>query len=240
MPEWQAEYATAFGTLFLGFAAILSTIWPRLLAFLRRPTLDVLVVDRLNLARSAEAVEFNESYNRVMPVPVYFVHLLVGNCGRTPAERVEVVATRIRWMPPGTTGEFQWREFPGPMNLQWGFTQAAVMDQIPPDAERLLSMARSWHLPHFEKTQSASGEVHEKTVWGIEASPVVLNLVSQPQSGEHMLWPAEYEVDFEVTAANARPITRMLKLCFDGKWDDDPAKMGRAHRVVALGDGPKC
>jgi hypothetical protein len=158
----------------------------------------------------------------VFSAETHYVRVRVQNIGKAGAEDLEVSALEVRHRV-GPDPHFQPMQMSTPWNLTWKDLQSNVLPRLPPGGQRHFDIG---HVVDPKKRGQILGEDRA----GSDPSTTLFCLAFfvKSNTGEYLLDPGEYEIDFQVFAANANPSAVFtFHLNHTGKWFEDETQMYR-------------
>jgi len=223
---------TALGTIGLALVAFAALLVEPIRRWTRRPELTVGAIssERPNFLRikaniTAHVSLIGSSGDKEMNPSgltttfAYYIQLHIGNkrgrwqgwWQRDPAEDVEVYMESIKKLE-----DRQYVPYPLilPQNLCWAYMEGAgekafYYPKIPAGSKRPCSLCGFSHVASKESPPRVSLNT-------------TIRMVSQEA---HTITPGTYQIEFTISAKNAKPINRFLWLEFSGEWYDDSEDM---------------
>jgi len=150
----------------------------------------------------------------------HYVRVRVQNIGNSGAEDLEVAVLEVRRRGRANP-RFQRVQMSTPWNLTWKDFQSHVLPRLPLGSERHIDIG---HVVDPHRRGLIPGEDRA----GSEPSTTLFCLAFYVKSNtaEYLLEPGEYEIDFQVFAANAKPSPIFtFHLNHTGQWFEGEAKM---------------
>jgi len=150
-----------------------------------------------------------------------YLRILVENTGSATAQTAEVYAKELRVQLENGNWDIV-STFP-PMNLTWA-NLGVTYNRILP------GMAKHCDVGHIvdpaRRRDMDNEDVPELRLSSTEAT-LAFELIARPNNKTHIVGPGKYELDIQVAAENARPITRTLTISLPGTWYADENRMLR-------------
>lgn len=145
---------------------------------------------------------------------IYFLRLWVGNNGRQPAENVQVFAAELaHWVG----GAFVPDKFFLPMNLRWthaAFEASTFLDRINP------GMGAHCELGSMRQAMGSMNQPEPDYSYSLELAL---------EAPLYWLEAGKHRLTLKVAGSNAKPVTAMIEVELDGKYDLDQSVMFTKH-----------
>lgn len=220
-PEW----VTAIGTLLLAVVAFAAIFTDQIREWIRHPDWKVNFQPThpdCNRIRTDFRLQTGTEIRNIASAEMHYVRARVQNVGKVGAKDVEVSVLEVRHK--GRADQvFKPMAMNTPMNLIWAHFSSHVLPQLPVGSERHIDIG---HVADPQKRSEFSGEDRR----GSDSSKTLFCLAFfvKANTGEYLLDPGEYEIDFRVFAANSKPSkTFTFHLNHIGNWFEDEAQMYR-------------
>src|SRR5262249_47485666 len=143
------------------------------------------------------------------------------NVGNASAKNAEVYALQLRRRRADDSWE-QVRTF-APMNLRWSDIDQMYFPSIAADTRKHCNVA---HVTDPAQRVWIGEEVARLKLTDEECN-MAFDVVSKPNHQGHIVGPGDYELDILVSAENARPDKRTVRLSLRGPWHDEEGRMLR-------------
>jgi hypothetical protein len=218
-PDWL----TAFATILLAITAFAAIFKDVIRDWFTRPKFSVIFeaghpdchVVRLDWRTTSSSGSFSGS------APTHYVRCRVHNTGNAGAKDVEVAVIEVR--QKDAAGNFRRRPMGTPWNLVWAHYNTHFLPQLPPGAERHIAIG---HVVDPASRRGIQGEDDPSFNPASTETLFCLELFVKSNTLEYLLRPGEYQIDFQVSAANARPSRKFtLYLNHTGTWFPDEQRM---------------
>jgi hypothetical protein len=221
-PEWL----TALGTLGLALVAFVTIFRDQIREWIRHPEWQVnfqprwpdcnrIRLDFQRTVQTAQGVQL-----QVGSAKTHYIRVRAKNCGKVGAQDVEVSVVEVR--RKGADQVFQPMAMSTPWNLTWKDI-STVLSRLPVGSERHVDIG---HVVDPHMRNQILGEDRQGS--NPDATLFCLSFAVKSNTGEYLLNPGEYEIDFRVFAANAKA-SRVFTFCLNhtGQWFEDEAQMYR-------------
>jgi hypothetical protein len=211
-PEWL----TAISTIVLALVAVISIFRDEIRKWLFQPKFDLLF-------------QLGQPDCHLVPLdwwtdvsrgraPTHYIRCRVKNVGKLAAQDIEVAVVEVR--KKDATGNFCRLSMATPWNLMWAHFNTHVLRQLPRDAERHITLG---HIIEPSQRRFIQGEDDpdgdpSKTLFCLE-------VFVRSNTLEYLLEPGEYEIDLQVSAANAKPRVFTFYINHTGHWFQDENNM---------------
>jgi hypothetical protein len=229
--------ATWVGGIATSLAVIVALFKDEILRYFRRPQLIV----RLDpcppdciLVPNAGVFQTLPPVTRILwSGPIYYLRLWIENRGIGRAEQVQVFVDRLY----AEDASHEWRSVADfePMNLRWSNPRDVSNPEI---FAAGISRGFGKHCDLLSVSDPANPTDHPQPEYQDFAGRCVgtLQLEVVPGGGRNRLVPGNYTIEIRIGAANARPVTRLVKINLTGRWSANPDIMFRDHFGVSLVD----
>ncbi|MGB8802706.1 MAG: hypothetical protein WCC97_18660 [Candidatus Acidiferrales bacterium] len=221
-PEWL----TAIGTLGLAIVAFVTIFRDQIREWVRHPEFEVEFEPgwpdcnriRLDFQRTVHVGATIQNF--VASAETHWIRARVKNIGKMGAEDVEVSVTQVRRR--GADRVFRSVPMNTPWNLAWK-DMSSVLPRLPVGGVRHIDIG---HVVDPAARNQILGEDRS----GSDPTLTLFSLAfaSKSNTGEYLLEPGEYEIDFQIFAANANP-SRIFTFSLNhtGEWFLDEGQMYR-------------
>ncbi len=220
-PEW----VTAGSTVVLALVAFVAIFGDEIKKYIwhpewkvnfqaSRPDCNRIRVDfgRLDQTK-AMATAVNDS------AQTHYIRARVENMGKVGATDIEVTVTEVR--SRGADHKFHAIQMGTPWDLTWAHLPSEVLSRLPVGGQRHIDIG---HVVDPHKRSLMLGE--DRPDSNHAATLFCLAFFVKSNTGEYLLDPGEYEIDFRVFAGNAKPsVTFTFHLNHTGQWFEDETQM---------------
>jgi hypothetical protein len=221
-PEWL----TAIGTLGLAVVAFVTIFRDVIREWIRHPEWSVEFNPGL-----PDCNRIRMDFQRVVPgglnpqffatsAEAHWIHVRIKNVGKAGAEDVEVSVIQVR--QKGADGAFRSVPMTTPWNLAWKDISSGVLSRLPIGSERQVDIG---HVVDPKMRGQIPGE--DRRGSDPASTLFCLAFTVKSNTGEYLLRPGEYEIEFQVFAANSLKPSSIFTFSLNhtGKWFLDEEQM---------------
>ena len=220
----SAEWISALGTLGLALVAFVTIFRDQIREWVKHPEWQIEFAphspdcNRIRLDfqlpdHPLTGIQFRGS------AETHWIRVRIKNVGKAGAEDVEVSVTEVRHK--GADRVFQPMPMSTPWNLSWKDMSNWVLPRLPVGSERHIDIG---HVVDPKVRNSIPGEDRQGS--DPEATLFCLAFTVKSNTCEYLINPGEYEIDFRIFAANAKPSSVFtFSLNHTGKWFLDEGQM---------------
>jgi hypothetical protein len=165
----------------------------------------------------------------VLSAEAHYVRARLENIGKAGAEDLEVLVHDVR-RKGSADQRFQSIQMSTPCNLTWKDFQSHVLPRLPLKCQRHIDIG---HVVDPRRRSQFPGE--DRTGSNPSKTLFCLAFFVRSNTLEYLLDPGEYEIDFQVFAANAKPSAVFtFHLNHKGHWYVDEDQMYRVGLEMSV------
>jgi len=226
LTDWLPLVSAVLTLLAILVALFKDKFW----AWAQRPRLSVRIKMQPPDCLSIPLMGQDPVTNQVLSIDAYYFRLWVENSGGQ-ANNVQVFANRLE----RDSGEGVYEEVPAflPMSLKW----SNMPDPPPPIYASALHHKMGRHCDLGNIINFLNALIAPNVLSASPSGDRCLKLATEadPNAGSNRLPAGSYRLQLKIAGENAIPITKVIRIDFDGSWRDDMSEMfTSAIRLVVL------
>jgi hypothetical protein len=162
----------------------------------------------------------------------FYLRLWVQNIGTTPANNVEVYASRLLKQRTDYNNVITWdrvEAFPQ-MDLEWSYIHFIYFPSLVPEMGRYCDLGHISDPAHRKEL----GEENPNLKLPEDNTSLAFDVIAQPNNKGYIVGPGDYQLKLLIAAQNSRPQEKTVLISLKGKWYADEANMRQYGVSVTL------
>lgn len=207
------DWLIALGTIGLFLIAIVGIFQDRIRAWLKHPTLNLLIDVSPPDCHKTTLKKFTPQGQVATQADCYYFRIIIENSGNQRAEHVEVFAKEL--LKQGANGVFRIVNSFLPMNLVWSYYKKPFLEAISPGMKKHCDLGYV-----IDPNMRSQFPLEDNPALNVPPVNTIfsLDVVVKTFTLNHLIPPGTYRLALQIAAANADPVTETLEITLTGNW----------------------